>query len=102
MALKLIGPHTYPLGSDLSSGYLALSNEYTTGTEIRDLPCQWNLDSGFQLLAGFRIPRAEFWSAPKPRIPGFTIQLIRLTIMGRREEIEIGKVIGLTHCFRFD
>ena len=30
--------------------------------------CQWNLDSGFQSLEGFRTPRAAF-RIPKPRIP---------------------------------
>ena len=30
--------------------------------------CQWNLDSGFQSIVGFRIPWAVFW-IPKPRIP---------------------------------
>ena len=30
--------------------------------------CQWNLDSGFQWLVGFRIPWAVFW-IQKPRIP---------------------------------
>ena len=30
--------------------------------------CQWNLDSGFRSLVGYRIPWAVFW-IPKPRIP---------------------------------
>ena len=36
------------------------------GTGLR-IPCQWNLDSSFQSLAGFRIPLAEL-RIPKPSI----------------------------------
>ena len=35
------------------------------------IPCQWNLDSRFQSLAGFRIPWVEFW-IPKLRNPDST------------------------------
>ena len=41
-----------------------------TGTGFQSLPCQWNWDSGFQSLVGFRIPKAVF-RIPKPRIPHF-------------------------------
>ena len=40
------------------------------GIEFR-IPCQWNLDSGFQSLAGFRISWAEF-RIPKSRISNST------------------------------
>ena len=40
------------------------------GTKFRIL-CQWNLDSGYQSLVGFRIPWAVFWIL-KPRIPNYT------------------------------
>ena len=39
--------------------------------------CQWNLDSGLQLLVGFRIPWAVF-RVPKPRIPDSTRQISRI------------------------
>ena len=35
------------------------------------IPCQWNLDCGYQSFAGFRIPWAEL-RIPKPRIPDST------------------------------
>ena len=46
--------------------------------------CQWNLDSGFQSLVGFRIPRAVFWARsiqPKfwPVRPGKVVHLKRWT-----------------------
>ena len=37
--------------------------------------CQWNLDSGFQWLVGFRIPWAVFW-IQKPRIPDSRIKTL--------------------------
>ena len=44
------------------------------GTGFRIL-CQWNLDSGFQALVGFRIPWTVF-RIPKPRIPELTSKTV--------------------------
>ena len=43
------------------------------GTGLR-IPCQWNLDSGFQSLVGFRIPWAVFW------IPTLWFQILRIRL----------------------
>ena len=43
-----------------------------TGTRIL---CQWDLDSGFQSLVGFRIPCAVF-RIPKPRVPVSTSKIL--------------------------
>ena len=41
-----------------------------SGFQVLDSPtCQWNLDSGFQSLPGFRIPWAVFQILQKARIP---------------------------------
>ena len=53
------------LGSILDSGF------GIRGTGFR-IPCQWNLDSGFQSLCrfqspGFRTPQAKLFQIPKPR-----------------------------------
>ena len=48
-----------------------------SGFQVLDSPiCQWNLDSGFQSLVGFRIPRAVF-RIPKPRIPDSISKIFR-------------------------
>ena len=52
------------------------------------IPGQWNLDSGYQSFAGFRIPWAEL-RIPKPRIPDSTSNIfpnsgIGLPNMGRQ------------------
>ena len=56
---------------------------------------QWNLDSGFQSLAGFRIPWVEFW-IPKLRNPDSTNnvwisvpQTDSLTYLGRPNRLDI-------------
>ena len=41
--------------------------EGNPGHSLDSSLCQWNSDSGFQSLVGFRIPRAVF-RIPKPRI----------------------------------
>ena len=48
-----------------------------SGFHVLDSPiCQWNLDSGFQSLVGFRIPWAVF-RIPKPRIPDSISKIFR-------------------------
>ena len=55
----------------LNSGFHVTDSGFRIpGTGIRIL-CQWNLDSGFQSLVGFQIPRAVF-RIPKPRTPDST------------------------------
>ena len=51
-------PHVRASTTVLESGFQVLDSNL----------CQWNLESGFQLLVGFRTPWAAF-RIPKPRIP---------------------------------
>ena len=47
--------------------------------------CQWNLNSGFQSLVGFRIPWAEF-RIPKTRIPIFSIPKAQISHIPRHKQ----------------
>ena len=52
--------------------WIPLSGFQIPGTGFRIL-CQWNLDSGFQSLVGFRIPSAVF-RIPQPRTSNSTLK----------------------------
>ena len=57
-------PHVRESKTVLDSGF------HTVDSSL----CQWNLDSGFHLLVGFRIPGAVFW-IPNSRIPHSTSKI---------------------------
>ena len=57
-------PHVRESKTVLDSGF------HTVDSSL----CQWNLDSGFHSLVGFRIPGAVFW-IPNSRIPHSTSKI---------------------------
>ena len=65
-----------------------------SGFEVLDSSiCQWNLDSGYQSLVGFRIPWAVF-QIPKPRIPD-SISPIRDKYVTSDEWLKLLLVVSL-------
>lgn len=72
------------------------------------ISCHWNLDHGFQLLAGFWIPWAEV-RIPKPWIPDYTNKNfpnsgIGITLQGAVIFFILGTLLWafkLTACFAF-
>ena len=64
----LVSPHIRKSNIVLDSGFHAVNS----GFQVLDSSlCQWNLNSVFQSLLGFRTPWAVF-RIPKPRIPDST------------------------------
>ena len=63
-----LSPHVRESKTSWDAGFHAVDS----GFQVLDSSlCQWNLDSGFQSLVGFRIPWAGF-RIPKPRNPDST------------------------------
>ena len=67
--MSLVSSHVRESRTVLDSGFHAVDSGFQLLDSL-DL-CQWNLDSGFQLLVGFRIPTAVF-RIPWLRIPDST------------------------------
>ena len=72
----------------VDSGFHAVNS----GFQVLDFGCQWHLDSGFQSLVGFRIPRVKS-HVPNPRIPHSTTKLFyshyqAISVLPRRSKID--------------
>ena len=65
LVTKLPSPNVRESKTVLDSGFHAVDSTFQL---LDSSLCQWNLDSGFQSLVGFRIPGAVFRIA-KPKIP---------------------------------
>ena len=79
--LRFQGPNCIPLSLRVTKSKTVLDSGFhpmDSGFQVLDFgPCQWNLDSGFQSLVGFRIPWAVF-QIPEPRIPDSTSKIARI------------------------
>ena len=65
LVTKLPSPNVRESKTILDSGFHAVDSRFQL---LDSSLCQWNLDSGFQSLVGFRIPGAVF-RIPKSKIP---------------------------------